>query len=309
MTASKNIPTSLHGLGYGCAGAWGMPWFSEQKANRLVMHAAELGISHFDTGPSYAKGNAESRLGRIMKSTAASKDWFVSTKTGTRWDSNGVLYNDFSEDSIRTDVENSLRRFGRERLDLLYLHGPSSEDIIQSSETVRALQQEGKVHLAGICGELNAFDFILSDRELQDKTFSVAMGVFNIFKREHRDAFIKAHTEGLKVIAIAPLAQGVYNRNFFWPTSASDLWTIARALIKNRPELNQARSRNSDVLHDTQGWRAAELALSYVLAQPFIDAAIFASTRSEHLDQLVRAAIDEPPANAMARIEALTDQE
>ncbi|MEO0699345.1 MAG: aldo/keto reductase, partial [Pseudomonadota bacterium] len=238
-------PTDLFGsslrLGYGCAGAWGMPWFLESEARRLVLSAADLGVTHFDTGAFYARGVAEKRLGQIMRSTAASKDWFISTKTGTRRDRWGRYYKDFSEEGIRADVETSLQRLGRDWLDLLYLHGPSPEEVLHTAPVIRKLRDEGKVAYAGICGEQRAFTSALEAFGPDDQVFSVMMGVYNILNKDHARVFQRAKRQGLFTIAIAPLAQGLYNRNFFRPRSLVDVWAIARATIKNRAELARAR--------------------------------------------------------------------
>ncbi|MEO1657382.1 MAG: aldo/keto reductase [Pseudomonadota bacterium] len=306
MTTRRDLFGSSLRLGYGCAGAWGMPWFSEREAHRLVLGAAEHGIAHFDTGVFYARGVAEERLGRIMRRTPDSKDWFISTKTGTRQDRRGRHYTDFSEEGIRGDVETSLTRLCRDRVDLLYLHGPTPDEMKRSAPVLQQLQQEGKIDRAGICGEQRAFACALDGFEPDDQVFSVVMGVFNILKQEHADIFQRAKGAGFATVAIAPLAQGLYNRGFFRPSSLADLWTIARAVIKNRAELSRARAPEMDFLHDTPGWTAAELALSYVLAQPFVDGAVAATTRAHHLQQLTEAAQRQPPAALFDRLPELS---
>ncbi|MFN7264364.1 MAG: aldo/keto reductase, partial [Phenylobacterium sp.] len=46
-------------IGFGAASFWGHPAFSEAEALALVHRALELGITLFDTGPAYSRGQAE----------------------------------------------------------------------------------------------------------------------------------------------------------------------------------------------------------------------------------------------------------
>ncbi len=283
-----------------------MPWFSEADARRLVLQASERGIAHFDTGAFYARGVAEQRLGRIMQSTQDSKDWFISTKTGTRQDRRGRYSKDFSEAGMRSDVETSLTRLGRERIDLLYLHGPTPQEVQETAPILEALQKEGKVRRFGICGETRAFASAIELANGGSPVFSVLMGVYNILTKDHAQVFTEAKRAGFTTIAIAPLAQGLYNRGFFRPSSLADVWTIARALVKNRAQVARARAPSAQVLHKTPGWAATELALAYVMAQPFVDGAIAATTREHHLAELVAASTREVPDGLLAQLAAIS---
>ena len=272
----------------------------------MVLKASELGIAHFDTGAFYARGEAEQRLGRIMQSTQDSQDWFISTKTGTRQDRRGRYVKDFSEGGIRSDVETSLKRLGRERIDLLYLHGPAPQDVQDTVPILEALQKEGKVGRAGICGETRAFASAMELANNGSPVFSVLMGVYNILTKDHAPIFAEAKRAGFTTIAIAPLAQGLYNRGFFRPSSLADVWTIARALVKNRAQVARARAPSAEFLHKTPGWAATELALAYVMAQPFVDGAIAATTRAHHLTELVAASEKEVPQELLDQLAVIS---
>lgn len=257
-----------------------MRWFPAAEAARLVEQAMRGGVRHFDTAGFYAQGEAERRLGAALK--AVGEPAFVSTKTGTRYRRMGAPLKDFSDAAIRADVEASLRRLGRERLDLLYLHGPSIEQLRAAAPLLERLVAAGKVARWGVCGEGAGLDQAL------DAGAQAVMGVYNLFRRDHAPAFARARAAGVGVVAIAPLAQGLYARDFLRLRGPADAWRIARALLRNRPELARARAA-APALETAEGLTPAQLALGFVRANPDIDVAVTTTTRPSHLAETLAA--------------------
>ncbi|NWG70238.1 MAG: aldo/keto reductase [Parvularculaceae bacterium] len=281
-------------LGFGCSGAWGQRWFDERQARAVLARAIERGVRCVDTAGFYAGGEAERRLGVVLRDLRASV--FVSTKTGTRYESSGAR-KDFSEAAIRADVSASLQRLHCERLDLLYLHGPSSTELAQSLPALARLREEGKIARWGVCGEGRGLE------EAVEAGADAIMGVYNFLNRRHAPVFAKAKAHGLGVVAIAPLAQGLYRRGFFEAGSAADLWRIARALLKNREELARARAARP-ILEAIEGYSPAQAALAFVHANPDIDVAVTTTTSLGRLEETLVGVRKVPPADL---VRALSD--
>ncbi len=281
-------------LGYGCAGAWAKPWFSEREAERLVATAIESCIVHFDTGASYANGEAERRLGSAL-AALGQPEVFISTKTGTRYDRFGRPAKDFSEISIRADVEGSLRRLGRERLDLLYLHGPGIDQFDQASGILARLKEEGKIAMAGSCSVGAELEYVV-----RNGAVDAVMATYNLFCRDYAPSFAEAKRRGISVVAIAPLGQALYRRDLFAPKRLADLWHLARALKNNRVLGAAIKARR--ILENIDGWTPAEAALSFTLANPDIDLAVMASTRPDHIASNAAAARRVLPPSALAKL-------
>jgi aryl-alcohol dehydrogenase-like predicted oxidoreductase len=141
-------------LGYGTA-ALGRT-LSARERLRLVEAAFDAGISYFDTAPLYGAGAAEEALGKIEA------DITVATKVGivppplARLALGRALgrparaaANRFDPADVRRQLEGSLSRLRRDRVEVLLLHevtalGPAL------IETVEALREEGKVGRWGI---------------------------------------------------------------------------------------------------------------------------------------------------------------
>jgi aryl-alcohol dehydrogenase-like predicted oxidoreductase len=77
--------------------------------------ALELGITYFDTAPSYNKGQSETNYGQVLARRRG--EVFLACKTSDR-----------SYDGTMRSVEQSLKRLQTDHLDLLQIHGAASKD-------------------------------------------------------------------------------------------------------------------------------------------------------------------------------------
>ncbi|MEV6930203.1 aldo/keto reductase [Dactylosporangium sp. NPDC051485] len=92
-----------------------------QQAQRCLERAEELGIRYFDTAPFYGAGLAEERLGAFL---AGRDGLIVSTKVGRTVVDTSTTVFDFGRDAILRQFDESLRRLGTDRIDIVYLHDP-----------------------------------------------------------------------------------------------------------------------------------------------------------------------------------------
>jgi len=269
-------------LGFGCSGIWGMRYFSEKRAVALVHQAAELGVTLFDTGAFYCGGEAERRLGVALRSLDRDRI-IVSTKTGTQVGVGGRLVKDFSPAAIRRDIETSLKRLGRDTLDIVHLHGPDETQLRLGLERLLTLKDEGKIRTVGVCSAGASLAAAVDAPGVD-----AIMGVYNVLARQHEPILRRAKAARIGVMGIAPLAQGLYRRGFLTPRSLPDIWYIARAAYRNRNQLK--RARRAQALHRLDGWTASEACLAFTLANPAIDSAIATTTQPSHLAQNAAAA-------------------
>ncbi len=152
--------TALHisALGFGCGAVGGLLVKGERsEMTRAVARAIALGINYFDTAASYGDGASEENLGRIMIELGANV--IVGTKTRLRFSDLDAI-----EPAIVASVEDSLRRLGRDQIDLIQLHtsvalarrperqwlGPADFDAAMAAFS--KLQAQGKVRHWGFTG-------------------------------------------------------------------------------------------------------------------------------------------------------------
>jgi aryl-alcohol dehydrogenase-like predicted oxidoreductase len=145
-------------LGFGCGSVGGLFVRGDgQDMERALARAIELGINYFDTAPSYGDGLSETNLGLALKELKP--DVLVGTKV--------YLTAEDMEDIDRAvfeSVEASLKRLGRDRIDLIQLHNPiglqrqpdvrrvGADDVEVSIQVFQKLQRQGKVRSWGITG-------------------------------------------------------------------------------------------------------------------------------------------------------------
>jgi hypothetical protein len=110
-------------LGFGCGAVGGLMVRGEPAdQERAVARALELGINYFDTAPLYGNGESEKNLGKVL-AAALRPDVFVGTKVRVPQAEFGRI-----AEAVTASLEASLRRLGREQVDLLQLHNNISRD-------------------------------------------------------------------------------------------------------------------------------------------------------------------------------------
>ena len=144
----------------------------EEKAQATLRRSWELGVRYFDTAPLYGHGIAERRLGQFLREQP--RDQFaISTKVGRLLlaepppNSNRVsigfspfvgappLYPtfDFTYDGAMRSFEESLRRLGLDRVDVVLIHDPDDyfdEALSGAYVALDRLRGEGVVGAIGV---------------------------------------------------------------------------------------------------------------------------------------------------------------
>jgi aryl-alcohol dehydrogenase-like predicted oxidoreductase len=110
--------------------------------------AWELGINVLDTAPAY--GNSEERLGQLLPHK---DEWVIVGKVGEIFE-NGQSSFDFSAGYTRKSVERSLKRLGRDYIDMVLVHSDGDDMRIIRDEpvcdTLLQLKHEGLIRAVGM---------------------------------------------------------------------------------------------------------------------------------------------------------------
>lgn len=148
---------SVSVIGYGCGAIGGlMVKGTVPEQDRAIGRAIDQGITYFDTASTYGDGVSEQNLGRALKALGAKV--VVGTKVRIFPTQRGDIAG-----TIAASMEASLKRLGRESVDVFQLHNPitaageapafTAEAIL--NEAVPALERlraEGKCGWFGITG-------------------------------------------------------------------------------------------------------------------------------------------------------------
>ncbi|HKL53340.1 MAG TPA: aldo/keto reductase [Wenzhouxiangellaceae bacterium] len=274
-------------LGLGCASYWARPGFAEHRARAVFDAALACGITLFDTGGSYAGGEAERRLGRMVKASGVDLENLVlATKAGTRSGRNGRIVRDFSPGGVTEQVHESLERLGLERISLLQLHGPGPADLTDDLlAALDRLRGEGKVELIGINAGADMLDQILGR-----PPFDVLMPFISVANTHNAGLARRAADAGQGVLVAEPLARMRFAPPLArWMTRSSGLWYLARALSQRGSHAERRCRKCLRKALAVPGWTPAQLALAWVLARPGVSSAVFGTTRPEHVLELAQA--------------------
>jgi len=133
-------------------GEWSHGWGPQDREASLatIRQALELGINWIDTAPVYGLGHAESLLKSAL---SGHPEVMVATKCGLVWEPGAHTYRAcLKADSIRTEVEASLKRLGRGCIDLCQIHWPTpKQDLAEAWDALHQLATAGKIRYAGLC--------------------------------------------------------------------------------------------------------------------------------------------------------------
>ncbi|AVR44572.1 aldo/keto reductase [Christiangramia fulva] len=205
-------------IGLGCwqlGGDWGEK-IDKEKAEEILETAVKHEISFFDTADVYGDGRSEKLIGEFLKKNQA--DVKVATKFGRKSD---IFPDHYSEKALRNCVEDSRKRLGVERIDLLQLHCIPFEELKKEEvfEWLRKLKKEGKIANFGASVEsVEEGLFCLEQEGLQSLQI-----IFNIFRQKPaKELLPKAKEKGVGIIVRLPLASGLLTGKFSKDTSFSD---------------------------------------------------------------------------------------
>lgn len=161
-------------------GAWvlggGSLWGSDTRDDEsiaAIQAAIDAGINLIDTAPAYGFGRSEEVVGRALQGRRDSVT--LATKAGLWWaDARGSFFTDFDgrplyrslrPDTLRIEIEDSLRRLRTDRIDLYQVHWPSVPPdhtaIPDTMDCLLRLRDQGKIRAIGVSNvspeELDAY--------------------------------------------------------------------------------------------------------------------------------------------------------
>jgi aryl-alcohol dehydrogenase-like predicted oxidoreductase len=133
---------------------------TDENRSIASLHASiDAGVNLIDTAPAYGLGLSEEFVGKAI---AGRRDKVVlATKVGLRWDDtkgmkfkerDGVtLYRYLGPESIREELERSLRRLNVDYIDLYQTHWQDpTTPIAETMQTLLDLKKEGKIRAIGV---------------------------------------------------------------------------------------------------------------------------------------------------------------
>src|SRR4051812_19530844 len=148
-TLGQNLEVSAIGLG--CMGmSQSFPPIPPREQGIAVIRAAvERGITFFDTAQVYGPFDNEELVGEALEPVR--DQVVIATKFGFELSTGQARGTDSRPETIRSSVDDSLRRLRTDHIDLLYQHRVDPDVPIEDvAGTVRELIEQGKVRHFGL---------------------------------------------------------------------------------------------------------------------------------------------------------------
>ncbi len=297
-----NVP--VMGLGGNIFGRQGTTsHFTDQtETARIVFRALEMGANFIDTSDSYTGGDSESFLGRIV--AGQRHKFIIASKVG--WEPNHKIVAGYkmgpneaglSRGHIMDGINGTLRRLGTDYVDLYYAHKP--DPVTPLEETLRAfddLVRMGRVRYVA-CSNFAGWQ-IAAMGEISARCgytpMMASQSLYNLFDRQiEREVVPACQQYQLSVMPYSPLAQGVLTGKYRADEPApKGTRGYGNTSPRFRAYMTPARLKAIAALdHWSQdhGYRVADLALAWLLAQPGVTSVMNAVTSVNQLEANIRA--------------------
>jgi aryl-alcohol dehydrogenase-like predicted oxidoreductase len=267
-------------IGFGAWEAGGDVWGPNESEETVIeaIHAAlDAGITWIDTAEVYGDGTSEEIVG---KAVAGRHEAFVATKVAPSRAG-------FRPEEVRAGVEGSLKRLGREIIDLYQLHWPTSKVPLEDTWGAMAgLVEEGLVRNIGVSNfdrrRVETCERIRHVDSLQNHFSMLHLG-------QGPELFPWCEQNGTAVLAYGPLAYGLLTGAVTMDTDFED-WRGGSGMDYYEEFFEPAaRARHLAKIDrlrpiaEQHGITLAQLALAWVIAQPGVTTAIAGSRNAGHV--------------------------
>lgn len=289
---------------------------AEQKAaDACIAKAFESGINFFDTANAYSRGEGEKAMGAALKPYERSS-YVLSSKV---YFPMGEGPNDrgLSRKHIFEQCEASLKRLGVEYIDLYFCHRYDTHTPLE--ETLRALDDlaaQGKIMYAAV-SEWSGAQITeaagIAER-LRLRPLISNQPIYNMFERYiEREVLPVSAQKGFGQVVFSPLAQGIltgkYKLGQPLPTESRAANKSVNGVINSylNDQVLQVVQELEQVAQQLQ-ISLAQLALAWILRQPGVSSAIIGATRTEQIDENVKAVDVELGTETLEQIEVILKQ-
>jgi aryl-alcohol dehydrogenase-like predicted oxidoreductase len=313
---STGLRVSALGFGAGAVGGL-MVRGAPAEQMRAVARALAAGITYFDTAPGYGDGRSEENLGRVLRELGTWDRAVVGTKVRL-----GPADLADPAAAVRRSCEASLRRLGRERVDLLQVHNRVAATADGEALTVeqstgpvagalRRLVEAGLIGHAGFTG-MGETDAVHA--AVRAGVFATVQTYFNAVNpsagyagasgggQDFAGLIDAAASAGLGVIVIRPFAAGALSASAARHPLAGNPGGAVMAGTPYAADL--ARAQALAPLAAELGLEGPlELALRFALAKAGVSTVLVGYSDLDQLEQAIRWAERGPlPAEVVQRV-------
>ncbi len=296
--ALGNSGISVAPVALGCWPIAGVTTLDVNEADSIatIQKCFDVGINHLDTAHVYGpNGESENLIRRALGNRR--DEMVIATKCGIHYEG-GEMVTDCRPERLRAECDESLRRLGTDRVELLYQHAPDERvPIADSAGTLRELLAAGKTRSVGVSN----FSVEQIDAFAAECPITAVQMPYNMLQRDIEQRTIPwCRERNVAVIVYWPLMKGLLagklprdhafdvrdtRRNY--PMYQGDEWQRNQDFVDRLREA-AARSvvRGSP---DPAPPTVAQLVINWTIAQPGITSALCGAKRPWQIEETAGA--------------------
>ena len=280
----------------------------DEASKACITKAIELGVNFIDIADVYARGKAETVVGKVITDYDR-KDLVISSKVF--WPmSDGVNDRGLSRKHIMESIDRSLDRIGTDYLDIYFAHRFDRHTPLE--ETIRAMSDlvdQGLIHYWGssVWSALNLERAVWMAKDLGLHAPVVEQPRYNMLDRYiELDVMETTKRNGMGIVCWSPLAQGVltgkYNDGVIPEGSRA---TTSKFIERDLTEENFTKVKQLQEIAASKDITVSQLALAWILRRKEMSSAITGATSPNHVISNVEASELSLDMNTLEQIEKI----
>ena len=302
--ADPSTPTFTRiGLGTGTQGNLRRA-VSDAEAETVFQAAWDGGVRYFDTAPWYGRGLSEERLGHFLQGKTG---WTVSSKVGRLLSADApphpsqqgagfvveralnVIY-DYSYDGVLRSHEQSLKRLGVDRIDVLFIHDPDvvgvrvGELMNGAYRALAELREQGVIR--GFGAGMNEWQMPLDLLRAGDFDTFLLAGRYTLLEQDSLPFMDECERRGAQVVI-----GGVFNSGLLAQPRPGANYNYAPV-----PDEVLARALRLQAVCAGYGVALSTAALQFALAHPAVGSVLVADHHPGRVTENIAASAAAIPA-------------
>lgn len=272
-------------------------------AREMITCAVDGGVSVIDTANGYAGGATEEMLGELLPQV--DRELVLCTKAGMPHPDAGE-HAPLSPQGLRLSLQGSLRRLGREHVDLFYLHQPDRRTpMADTVATIGEFLTEGKISAWGVSNfaawQISELSRIAAEQGVSAPV--VGQQLYNLVARRIEDEYAEyAQISGLHTMVYNPLAGGLLTGKYAYADSPG----AGRFGTSRLASMYSKRYWTSDLFEaiealgriaDGAGITLVELSLRWLISRPVTSSVLLGGSKpaqlASNMDVLARGPLPE----------------
>jgi aryl-alcohol dehydrogenase-like predicted oxidoreductase len=308
-------------LGFGCGAVGGlMVRGAPAEQERAIARALDAGVNYFDTAVQYGNGASEQNLGRVLKALKPANA-IIGTKVRLPPADYGRIAG-----AVTASLEASLKRLGREQVDILHLHNPITAAGSNTTLTPRhvleevapafeRLRRDGKMRFLGLTA---IGDTTMLKQVIDAGVFDSAQVPYNMLNPSPATALpsgypaqdfgrLFEHTQaaGIGVVGIRVLAGGALTGTAERHPNADPKVDPIGSATTYEADLARAR-RLQPLVSEGFASSLGEAAIRFAITHPAMGTILVGMATPEQFEHALAAVLKGPlPGEALQRLATL----